>query len=321
MRKIALEEHFMAPGFSHYEKAVEDMMDQGAYQSFVQGLSDFDGQRLELMNKAGIDICVLSQTSPGVQVEQDTQAAIRQAQFANDFLKQRIDEHPKRFAGFAHLAMQDPTAASAELLRCVKDLGFVGALINGHTHGVYLDDRSFIPFWECVADLDVPIYLHPADPYDVAQAFKGRPEISGPTWAWTVETATHFLRLVASGLFDRLPTVKIILGHMGEALPFMPWRMDSRWKIMKQKHPLKLQPSEYLKQNMLITTSGVCDNGPLLCSIGALGEDRVLFSTDYPYESVMVANDFIENAPISDEVKAKVCHLNARRWLKLSDND
>ncbi len=308
----------MAPGFSQYEAGVESFMNPQAYKEFSRRLPEFTELRLETMNAAGIDICVLSQTSPGLQIETNAQTAIKKAIQANDFLAGEIDENPERFAGFAHLPMQDPLAASKELERCVNDLGFVGALINGQTNGVYLDDERYLPFWEKLVELDVPLYLHPADSFDKPYMFSDYPVLSNAMWGWTLETATHALRLIVSGLFDRFPGIKLILGHMGEALPFMLWRLDSRWQISQQPRQLKKLPSQYIKDNIKITTSGVCDNAPLLCSIEALGADNVLFSTDYPFESSLIAAEFIEKAPISEEVRAKICYGNAQKLLKLN---
>ncbi len=317
MRKIALEEHFMAPGFDEYEGDVKNMMNPEAYREFALRLPEFAELRLETMDQAGIDVCVLSQTSPGLQIETDAPKAIRKAQEVNDFLALEIQRHPGRFAGFAHLAMQDPKEAVKELERCVKQLAFKGALINGHTNGVYLDDQSYIPFWETLNELDVPLYLHPASSFDLPHMFAGHPELMGPTWGWTVETATHALRLIVSGLFDRLPGLKVILGHMGEALPFMLWRFDSRWEISKHSKKLDKSLSQYVRDNFFITTSGACDNAPLICSIEAIGADNVLFSTDYPFESAQIAADFIEKASVSEDVRKKICYQNAERLLKL----
>lgn len=317
MRKIALEEHFMAPGFDEYEGDVKYMMTPEAYREFAIRLPEFAELRLETMDQAGIDVCVLSQTSPGLQIEKDTPKAIRKAQEVNDFLALEIQKHPSRFAGFAHLPLQDPKAAVKELNRCVKELGFRGALVNGHTNGVYLDDQRFVPFWEALSELDVPLYLHPASSFDTPHMFEGHPELIGPTWGWTVETATHALRLIVSGLFDRHPGLKIILGHMGEALPFMLWRFDSRWQISKHSKKLDKSLSQYVRENVVITTSGACDSAPLLCSIEAIGADNVLFSTDYPFESALIASEFIEKAPISEDVRKKICYENAQRLLKL----
>ncbi len=317
MHKIALEEHFMAPGLEEYEGAVRKTMQSETFDKLERRLQDFTDERIEAMDKAGIDIVVLSQTSPGLQIERNVKTAVRKATEANDFLAERISKNSKRFRGFAHLALQDPTAAAKELERCVKQLGFKGALINGHTNGIYLDEAVNFPFWDKVAELDVPIYLHPADSFDSPHMYNGRKELSGAFWVWTVETGTHALRLVVSGFFEHYPTVKIILGHMGETLPFMLWRYDSRWKQYGYQDKLKRMPSEYIKSNIAITTAGVCDINPLKCSINAIGEDNVMFSTDYPYESALIAGEFIESAELTDRVREKVCYKNAQRILKI----
>jgi 2,3-dihydroxybenzoate decarboxylase len=280
-------------------------------------LADFDQLRLETMDKAGIDLVVLSVTTPGVQAEKDTKTAIRLAREANDLLAREVQKRPQRYAGFAHLPMQDAGAAAAELERTVKELRFKGALINGQTNGKYLDADMYLPFWERVQDLDVPIYLHPGELADHPAMFAGRPELNGPVWAWTADTAAHALRLVFAGTFTRFPKVKVILGHMGETLPFLLWRLDSRWQSsVKTCGPTRL-PSAIIKRHFAITTSGVCDPGPLGEAIGALGEDSVMFSVDYPYEDSQIAADFIDSAPIGEAVRAKVCSGNAKRILKL----
>jgi len=176
----------------------------------------------------------------------------------------------------------------------------------------------YLPFWERVQDLDVPIYLHPGDLVDHPAMFAGRPELNGAVWAWTVETGSHALRLVFGGTFTRFPKLKIILGHMGETLPFLLWRFDSRWQCELGKEiPPDALPSAIIRRNFVITTSGVCAPGPLAEAIAALDEDSVMFSVDYPYEDTQTAAAFIESAPISEVVRTKVCHGNAERLMRL----
>jgi 2,3-dihydroxybenzoate decarboxylase len=177
--------------------------------------------------------------------------------------------------------LQNANAAAAELQRAVKELGFKGALINGQTNGYYLDADMYLPFWERVQDLGVPIYLHPGELVDHPAMFAGRPELNGAVWAWTVETGSHALRLVFGGTFTRFPKLKIILGHMGETLPFLLWRFDSRWQCeLGEDLPPEMLPSAIIKRNFVITTSGVCDARALAEAIAALGEDNVMFSVD-----------------------------------------
>lgn len=317
IRKIALEEHFMTSGFEHYSQAFTKLMHPKMLSELSHQLSDFDETRLASMDSAGIDIVVLSQTAPGIQGETDTALAISRAQQSNDFLAAQVARHPTRYAGFASLPMQSPQAACRELERAVKVLGMKGALVNGHTHGTYYDDRAYDGFWECMQALDVPLYLHPADPQVAPQAYSGHPELCGAIWGWGVETGTHALRLLFGGVFDRFPKVKIILGHMGEGLPFQRWRYDSRFAVYSHGVTLKKAPSAYIGSNIVITTSGVCSPATLTAAIGEMGADAVMFSVDYPYESTEVAAAFIENAPMDDATRLLVCSGNAERLLKL----
>lgn len=318
MKKIALEEHFITPDFLQATQEVDfSSMNPKLVADFQKRLLDFHDLRIEAMNQAGVEISVLSLTDPGIQGIKDAQKATHLASKTNEFLAETIAKNPKRFRGFACLPMQDPEYAAKELERCVKQYGFLGALINGQTGGSYLDDEKFTPFWEVVEKLGVPIYLHPGNPEQPPANYQGQPELQGPLWGWTVETGTHALRLVFSGLFDRHPKLKIILGHMGETLPYLLWRIDSRWGIIKQPISLKKSPSQTIKDHFYVTTSGMCSNGPLNCALQELGEDRVMFSMDYPYESPSIAAKFIEQATVSREVLEKICYKNAEKVLKL----
>ena len=324
MRKIALEEHFTTADLGAYmlrapsTKMMRPGVGEDPFEQIRRRLTEFDELRLGAMDQAGIDLAVLSVTTPGVQAEPDARTAIRLAHEANDFLAGVVAKHPRRYAGFAHLPLQDVRAAANELERCVRQLGFKGAMVNGHSHGEYLDEAKFDPFWERVQDLDVPIYLHPADPFDRPHMYEGHSELLGATWSWTVEAATHALRLVFGGTFDRFPRAKLILGHMGETLPYILWRLDSRSRMFARLGGgAQRVTSQTIKKNIAITTTGVCSHDSLLCALSALGEDSVMFSVDYPYESSEVAADFIETAPMSEAIRAKVCHANAERLLHL----
>lgn len=316
MRKIALEEHCLFPELEQYWAAtVEDLAP--ALRTAVHGrLSDFGEQRLSVMDAAGIAMAVLSVAGPGVQVEPDVATAVRVARQANDSLAREVQRRPDRYAGFAHLAMQDPAAAAAELERCVTQLGMKGAMIDGQTHGRYLDDEEFFVFWERAEALDVPVYLHPADAEAPYAGWRGRKEITRATWGWTVETAGHALRMVFGGTFDRYPRARLILGHMGETLPYMLWRLDSRSKLYAG-YSLSLPPSGFIRRNIAVTTSGQCAIEPLSCALSAMGEDNVLFSVDYPFEDTQTASTWIDGAAISEAVRAKICHANATKLLRL----
>jgi 2,3-dihydroxybenzoate decarboxylase len=317
MRKIAFEEHYTAPGFQDYSKVFAQHIDAQSLAELGRRLADFDTSRLQEMDENGIDYVILSQTGPGVQAEQDIFLAQRRARENNDFLAERIAQNPTRYGGFAVLSMHDPRQAADELERTVREYGFKGALINGHTNGVYYEGREFDVFWERVQALDVPIYLHPTDAYTLPHAYEGLPVIERATWGWGVETGSHALRLLFGGVFDRFPNAKLILGHMGEGLPFQRWRFDSRFAVYPHGITLDRAPSAYIGSNILITTSGVCSHATLVGAIAEMGAEAVMFSVDYPYESTSVAAEFIESAPLDDATKALVCHGNAERLFKL----
>jgi 2,3-dihydroxybenzoate decarboxylase len=320
MRKIALEEHFITPELlQDTQKHDFVTMNKASAADFQTRLLDFEDLRIKAMDEAGIDISVLSLTDPGIQGIADAHTAIDMARKTNEFLAGKIAKNPKRFRGFACLPLQDPVQAAKELELCVKQYGFVGGLVNGQTQGSYYDEEKFHPFWKKVEELEIPIYLHPGSPQHTPENYNGLPELNGPIWGWTVETGTHALRLVFSGLFDRYPGVKIILGHMGETLPYLLWRFDSRWNIVLQPIKLKKNPSQYIRDNFYVTTSGMCSKGPLTCAVQELGDERVMFSVDYPYESSKVAAQFIEQASFNKETLEKISYLNAQRVLKIKD--
>lgn len=268
------------------------------------------------MDAAGIDMQVLSQTAPGIQAVADKNEATKFAKEANDFVAEVVAKHPTRFASFAAVALQDPHGAADELERAVRQLGMVGAMVNGHTLGEYLDEQKFAPFLEKLEALDVPLYLHPTNAVE-HKVYDKYPELLGAMWGWASETGFHFLRMLVSGVFDRHPKLKVILGHMGENIPFCVWRIDSRFKVTAGDRNLKKLPSQYIKENLMITTSGMFSPEALRCSIDTLGVSNVMFSVDYPYEDIMEASKFIDDAPLSDEEREKVSHLNAQKLLKL----
>ena len=318
MRKITLEEHFSTPELSK-NLVAKPTKSESRFKDIVCRLNDFDELRIETMDKAGIDLQVISVTAPGVQAHSNIKEAIRLAQQANDMLAVQIQKRPTRYAGFAHLATQDAYAAADELERAVKNLGFLGALINGQTNGHFLDEEMYFPFWERVQDLDVPIYIHPGRMADLPLIYNGHPELIGPIWSWGCDTAAHALRMVFAGTFKRYPRVKIILGHMGEMIPYFFWRLDSRWKAYQsEKVAPEDLPSTIIKNHFVITTSGVFNPDVLINAIAAMGKDNVMFSVDYPYEDTQLASSFIETAPISEEVRAKICYGTAERILKIN---
>lgn len=314
--KITFEEHFMAPGFEKYSDAFLKLLSPDQAKLLIRRLGDFDGERIDLMDKGGIVRTVLSLTGPGAQGESPG-TAIEAAQRANDFLAAKISLRPDRLAGLAALPMHDADAAARELQRAVKELGFLGCLVNGHSHGTYYDAPEYDSFWYEVERLGVPFYLHPTNAYETPYVLQGRPVLYGATWGWGVETGSHALRLLFSGVFDRFPKLKIVLGHMGEALPFLRSRFDSRFDAYKMGVELELNPSRYFTRNIVITTTGVCSHAALLGAVGEMGTEGVMFSIDYPYEDTSVAINFIESAPLDEMSRRLICHDNAARLLGL----
>lgn len=318
LRKIALEEHFMVPDFVEYFAETYPNISPEIRKFGTTVLHDLGDRRIAIMDEYGIDFVVLSLAGPGVQAEKDAAVAVKKAQAVNDFLAAEVQKRPSRYGGFAHLAMQNPAAAADELERCMRDLGFQGAMINGQTNGEYLDLDKYSVFWERAAALEAPIYIHPANPVDHPAMYEGHSELWGPVCSWAFETAAHALRLVFGGVFERYPKARVVLGHMGETLPFSLWRFDSRWLVCNRgTRTLAESPSFYIKRNIAITTSGVCSDFSLRCALEAMGSDSVMFSVDYPFEKTELAAQFIDGAKISDTDRVKVASENAKRILRI----
>jgi len=317
VQKIALEEHFLSPGFVEYWNPTVAEMPAAKRDALLKRLTDFGEMRLASMDAAGIARAVLGLAGPGVQAERDNATAVRNAKAANDFLAAEIQKQPDRYSGFAHLPMQDAKEAADELERCVTQLGFCGAMINGHTNGQYLDHPSLSPFWERAEALGTLIYIHPTDPVAVAPVLEGHNGLRRATWEWTFETGSHALRLIFGGVFDRFPRARLGLGHMGETLPYLLWRFDSRAGPDFYNVPLKNPPSHYIKQNIEITTSGMCSAEPLNCAIAALGVDRIMFAADYPFEKAEEAGHWLDTERLDDATRGAVAHRNAERLLGL----
>src|SRR5580700_3979171 len=317
VKKIALEEHFLAPGFEDYWKTTTGEIAPEIYSQAAVRLAEFGDLRLAVMDRGGIERAVLSIAGPGVQIERDTATAVRRAREANDFLAREIQKRPDRYSGFAHLAMQDGKAAADELERAMRELGFVGAMINGHTNGQYLDHPSLYAFWERAEALGAVIYLHPADPPAAMPVLAGTYGLKRATWEWGVETGSHALRLVFGGHFDRFPRATLMLGHLGEMLPYLLWRFDSRAKFYGVK--LARQPSDYIRDNIVLTISGMFSAEPLHCAINAVGHERIMFSADYPFESSDEASTFIDQVSLPDNVRADICYRNAMRLLRIKE--
>lgn len=278
-------------------------------------LLDLEGERLRDMDANAVDIQLLSLTAPGVQMF-DADTATELATLANDRLAEVIKRHPGRFAGLASFAPQSPKRAAKEMERAIKTLKLNGFMINSHTDSEYLDDPKFWPILEAAEGLDACLYIHPRAASDGLAAPFRHYGLDSAQWGYGMETSTHAVRMIVSGLFDRFPKLKICLGHMGEAVHFWAWRLDYMNKNAQNRGSapkMKLTPSEYFKRNFVITTSGVESHLALDFSIKALGADNVLWAIDYPYQPSAPAVAFMDSAPISDADKQKIYHGNAER--------
>ncbi len=324
MRVIAIEEHFITPlyrekvGASEFRNFYLKCRGETLGHDIVEQNSDLGAKRIAHMNAAGVDVQVLSFGSPGAEAFAPD-VAIPMARDANDSLYAAVGTHPDRFAGFAALPTADPQAAALELERCVKELGFKGAMIHGHARGEFLDARKYWVIWEKAQALGVPVYLHPTLPHPDAMRsyFAGYEELARAGWGFAVDTSCHFLRLVFAGVFDEYPTLQIILGHLGEGLPFAMNRLNDHTAAAAKRRGLKREPIEYLKDNLLVTTSGNWYEPALQCTLAALGADRILFAVDWPYEANKTGVEFLKKISVSDADRAKIAHRNAERVLQL----
>ncbi len=330
LRKIALEEHFNLAGAPEPQSRNIDLADlvrtmdyDRVWMETVGGrLVEIGEKRLAGMNASGIDVAILSLTVPGIQGILDREEAVSRARDINDFLAAEVRKYPGRFAGFASVPLQDPAEAARELERCVTRLDFKGVMVNGFTStrpgngAQYLDEPQFLPFWEAASSLRAPVYLHPRPPLD-QRSYQGHPELIGATWGFAPETATHALRLVYSGLFDRLPDLTVILGHLGETLPYFAWRIQRCFEYNPSDKRVQKRLQDYLCENFYLTTSGNFNDQALICAVLTVGADRILFSVDYPYEMMEPAARWIERAPISENDRRKIAHGNARRLFGL----
>jgi 2,3-dihydroxybenzoate decarboxylase len=269
---------------------------------------------------------ILSLNAPAVQAIPERARADEIARRANDYLAEQVARRPSRFQAFAALPMQDPELAIAELERCVKQLGFRGALVNGFSQigdgrtPVYYDLPQYWPFWEKLEALGVPFYLHPRNPLpEDSRIYDGHPWLLGPTWAFGQETAVHALRLIGSGLFDAYPRLQIVLGHMGEGLPYSMWRIDHRnaWVKAPHKHKARRKIRDYFNENFYLTTSGNFRTQTLIDAVLEISADRILFSVDWPFENVDHGADWFDAASISESDRLKIGRLNASRLFKL----
>jgi predicted TIM-barrel fold metal-dependent hydrolase len=317
--KIALEEHFV------FSETLDASYGAAGTPEFQHQLEEIGSRRIAEMDRGGVELCILSLVGPGIQAIPDTAQAIAVARHANDHLAEQISKYPKRLKGFAALPLQDPHVAAQELTRCVKELGFCGALVNGFSQvgeadsAVFYDLPQYRAFWETVQQLDVPFYLHPRSPLSKYQpAYEGHAWLNGSIWGFQAETSIHALRLMGSGLFDDYPKLRMILGHLGEGLPCTIWRIDNRVaRTLTARPKAKLPIGHYLRENFHITTSGNFRTQTLTEVMLEVGADRVLYSVDYPFEDTAVAAEWFDHAAISESDRFKIGSGNARRLFRL----
>jgi 2,3-dihydroxybenzoate decarboxylase len=311
---IAIEEHFWDADLS------ATYTDKGPPPPIRERLLDLGALRLKEMDEAGVDIQVLSHGAPSLQMVK-ADVAVEIGRRINDRLAAFITTKPDRFAGFAALPTADPAAAADELERTVDKYGFKGAMLHGTSFGVFLDDKRFWPIYERAQKLDVPIYLHPSIPLQTvmdayyADYTKEFPMVIRAAWGFTVETATLAIRMVLSGVFDKYPDLKIVLGHLGETLPFLLWRIDQ--SLQRPGASRKLSFRDVFSKHFYLTTSGNFSNPALMCCVQEMGVDRILFAIDWPFVANPLGTEWIETIPLCEEDKVKILCGNAQRLLRM----
>ena len=317
MRTIALEEHFVTRSFIQETGAYQDE----ASRQTTERLLDLGSGRIRAMDEAGIDLQVLSLAAIGLDQlpRENATGVIRDT---NDELAAAVRDHPDRLAGFATLALKDPGAAAKELQRSVTELGFKGAMLDGMSGGGFLDGDRFLPVFEAADGLGVPVYLHPAPPPETVKEayFSGLPEgtarmLSMAGWGWHAENGLHALRLIVSGLFDRLPRLQVVVGHMGEGIPYALAR--SSHVLGTVTKDLQRGIAEYFRENFHVTTSGYFTQPPFRCAMEVVGIDRMMYSVDYPFSPNGRGREFLDGLQLSEVEMEKLTHGNAERLLRV----
>jgi 2,3-dihydroxybenzoate decarboxylase len=327
LRKIAIEEHFMNNEATNPEGKFDaenfvkvSGLDMNFFKTVIKRMSDLRDKRIKEMDLSLIDVSILSLTSAGIEGIADSKKAVVAAKKVNDFLSEEIAASNGRYQGFASVALQDPAEAVKELDRAVRQLKMKGVMINGYANigsdYAYLDQPEYYPFWEKTCELGIPVYIHPRSAFNNAQ-YRNHPELIGATWGFAPETATHALRIVYGGIFDRFPKATLILGHLGEMLPYFAWRIQHcfEWNPGGKSTEKRLQ--DYLSENIYITTSGNCSDQALITCLLTVGADRIMFASDYPFEMSTDAARWIEEAPMAEGDRKKIAGLNAKKLFKL----
>ncbi len=320
-RRIACEEGFLSPGVlaqnaRTHIAGVPLITAAGPAARLARPLLDIGEGRIAAMDADGIDMQLLMLSSPGIQIF-DADTALSLAAESNDIVSDACARHPTRLAALAAVAPQNPAAAARELARAMKLPGMKGAIINSHTGGEYLDNPKFWGIFEALEALNVPLYLHPREPVGGMRDIMAGPVVGGAAWAYGVEVGTHILRLIQAGVFDRFPKLRIVIGHMGEAIPFWLPRIDGRFAAANRRmvggaRKIQRMPSDYVRQNIWVTTSGMNNWPQLEMTLKVLGSDRILYATDYPFEDQAEAVLAVESMPLSNEQKKYLFQDNAK---------
>ena len=319
--RIAVEEGFLIPEIAEEQRKrlPPGMVPTAMRTGVFRALLDLGEGRIKAMDEDGIQtqVCVLA---ANIIQDLDPVQGGELAGLANDRLAETARKYPGRITGLGAFAPRDPVRAARELERAVKTLGLKGGIVNSHSLGEYLDDQKFWPIFESLQAMDAPLYIHPRDPSpQMIKPF----EVMGfkVGWSWAAEVGTHIIRLIGAGVFDRFPRLKIVIGHMGEGLPFHLDRIDNRYywehEMAGIAPKLKRKPSDYVRDNVIVTTSGMNFSPPLLMTIQMLGIDNVLFAADYPFENVQDSVAAIDALAIADRDKEKIYSLNSKRVFKL----
>ena len=315
---VSLEDHYLHP-------KVWDTLPvalQEKYRLLKETLMEIGEERIKKMDAAGISFQVISHVDPGVKQITDTNEAVKLAAEVNDYLYSAIQKYPNRLGGFAELPLQSPIDAAKELERAVLKLGFKGAMINGHINGKYLSDDCFSPVLAKAQELNVPIYIHPTDPpTEICKDYFDSSDAIITGWAWQIETSTHLIKMINSGTFDEFPNLKIIIGHMGELIPYGLTRLNlgltfGNW-ILKTGN-VDMNVYYYFRNNIFITSSGVFDEPVFMCAKEMLGCKNLMFSVDYPFQDNVIATQFLNKLPLSIEEKNQFAGKTAIDLLKLN---
>jgi 2,3-dihydroxybenzoate decarboxylase len=321
--KIAFEEHFAIADTLEQTRSFAG--DSDAWDDFTRQILDLDGERLGHMDETGIELAILSLNAPGVQRILDAGEALRVARKANERMAEAVAANPRRYAALAALPMHDADAAAAELTRCVRELGFKGCMVNGFQQVgdaesvKYYDLPEYRSFWATVSELDVPFYLHPRMQIPSrAQNYEGHPWLMSSPWGFAVETSIHSLRLCGSGLFDDYPNLRICIGHLGENIPFGLWRLDARMRFSRRSYRGKRPLGDYFREHFHVTTSGNFNDAAFRCTLEVLDNDKVYFSSDYPFERMEDAAAWYDStAVVSEQQRHKIGRTNAIKLFKL----